>query len=688
MSQSLQTARIELREAADGRTIAIVVIDHPPVNAGSHQMRSDLMQAFERLSDLKNIAGVVLTGANENFVAGSDIKEFDAPPVAPHLPDVIAAIETFPHPVIAAIDGAALGGGYELALGCDMRIATRRSVVGLPEVSLGLVPGAGGTQRLPRLVGIAKAITLITSARRVKAEEAKSLGMIDELVEGDVVSAAIAILPQVSKAPIRDRNVVPSGEDEIKKATADALKKARGSKAAAAAIDIIKSAGQLPIDEALAQERAASLETRVGEQSKALRHLFFAERVVSKAYSDVKPRPVRTVGIVGFGPMGRGIALAFASRGFSVIAAEASRELLGPAMDLFRKDVRTLVDSGRLASEGEITERVSTSDIDGLAPCDLIVEAITENMDAKKSVFARLADIAPDALLASNTSYLDINEIASVTARPERLAGLHFFNPANVMRLVEVIRTKSSSQETIATLMAVAKKLGKIAVPAQVAEGFIGNRIFSAYRQQCEFLIEDGAYPEEIDRAMREFGMAMGPFAVFDLAGLDIAWATRKRLAATRDPHERYVEIADRLCEAGRFGRKTGKGWYNYQNAPAGEPDPDVNAIIEEASARKGIVRRSFSTAEIQSRLLAAIVYSAAEVLASGIAERSSDIDLALVNGFGFPSLKGGPLHWAANQLRAEILESIEAIRREEGTHRKAHIDVDAMLQSLLPAIA
>ncbi|TWF46498.1 3-hydroxyacyl-CoA dehydrogenase NAD-binding domain-containing protein [Neorhizobium alkalisoli] len=688
MSQSLQTARIEMREAADGRTIAIVVIDHPPVNAGSHQMRSDLLHAFERLRGHKNIAGVVLTGANENFVAGSDIREFDAPPVAPHLPDVIAAIEAFPHPVIAAIDGAALGGGYELALGCDMRIATKRSVVGLPEVSLGLVPGAGGTQRLPRLVGIAKAITLITSARRVKAEEAKSLGMIDELVEGDVVSAAIAILPEASKAPIRDRGVIRSSEEEIQEATADALKKARGSKAAAAAIDIIKSADQLPIDEALAQERAASLETRVGEQSKALRHLFFAERVVSKAYSDVKPRPVRTVGIVGFGPMGRGIALAFASRGFSVIAAEASRELLGPAMDLFRKDVRALVDSGRLASEGDITERVSASDIDGLAPCDLIVEAITENMDAKKSVFARLADIAPDAILASNTSYLDINEIASVTARPERVAGLHFFNPANVMRLVEVIWTKSSSPETIATLMAVAKKLGKIAVPAQVAEGFIGNRIFSAYRQQCEFLIEDGAYPEEIDRAMREFGMAMGPFAVFDLAGLDIAWATRKRLAPTRNPRERYVDIADRLCEAGRFGRKTGKGWYNYQNAPGGEPDPAVNAIIEEASARKRIVRRSFSTAEIQSRLMAAIVYSAAEVLASGIAERSSDIDLALVNGFGFPSLKGGPLHWAANQPRAEILESIEAIRREEGTHRKAHIDIDAMLQSLLPAVA
>lgn len=682
MSETLQTVRIETRETSDGQAFAIVVIDHPPVNAGSLQMRSDLLQAFGRLSEMPAITGVVLTGANENFVAGSDIKEFDAPPVAPHLPDVIAAIEQFPHPVIAAIDGAALGGGYELALGCDMRIATLRSVVGLPEVSLGLVPGAGGTQRLPRLVGIAKAITLITSARRVKAEEAKSLGMIDVIVDGDVVAAAIAILPEARKAPIRDRDVARSTEEEIDKATADALKKARGSKAAAAAIDIIKTAAHLPIDEALAQERAASLETRVGEQSKALRHLFFAERAAGKAYPDTKPRAVRTVGIVGFGPMGRGIALAFAARGFPVIATEASREFLASSLEIFRKEVRSMAASGRLTSEKEVLDRVGISDIDGLASCDLIVEAITENMEAKKSVFAKLGQVAPDAILASNTSYLDINEIASASERPERVAGLHFFNPANIMRLVEVIRTKSSSPETIATLMTVAKKLGKIAVPAQVAEGFIGNRIFSAYRQQCEFLIEDGAYPQDVDHAMRDFGMAMGPFAVFDLAGLDIAWATRKRLATTRDPAERYVEIADRLCEAGRFGRKTGKGWFDYSASPSGEPDPEVDAIIQAESSKKGIRRRAFSGDEIRSRLLAAIVNEAAIVLADGIAERASDIDLALVHGFGFPALKGGPVYWAAHQPRAGILSDIEAIRSSRGTRYRQEVDVNAILES------
>ncbi len=685
MVEKLQTVRITTQADETGHTVAIVLIDKPPVNAGSHQMRSDLLQAFTQLGAMPEITGVVLTGANENFVAGSDIREFDAPPQAPHLPDIIEAIERYPFPVIAAIDGAALGGGYELALGCDRRIATRRSVVGLPEVSLGLIPGAGGTQRLPRLIGIAKSIALITSARRVKAEEAKSLGMIDEIADGDVIQAALSALwAAPGKTPIRERPVVDSTQADIDAASGDALKKARGSVAAAAAIDIIKLATHLPIDDALARERAVSLETRVGEQSKALRHLFFAERIAAKAQADTKPRPVKTVGIVGFGPMGRGIALAFATRGFSVIAAEANQKLLVPAMEAFRKDVDALVENGRLAAASEVLDRVGTGTIEDLAGCDLIVEAITENMDAKKQVFARLGRIAPDAILASNTSYLDIDEIAAVTNRPNRVAGLHFFNPANVMRLVEVIRTKTSAQETIATLMAVAKKLGKIAVPARVAEGFIGNRIFSAYRKQCEFLIEDGAYPEDVDKGMRDFGMAMGPFAVFDLAGLDIAWATRKRLAPSRDPNERYVEIADRLCEAGRFGRKTGKGWYDYATAHSGTPDPDVNAVIEAESSKKGIVRRPISPEEIRARLLAAIVNEAAVLLAEGIAERASDVDLAFVHGFGFPALKGGPVYWAAHQPRAEILQNIGAIRQNDGAARKGSVDLDAILDASL----
>ena len=684
MLKKLQTVRITTQTDEHGRTVAIVLIDNPPVNAGSQQMRADLVRAFAQLAAMPEVKGVILTGANENFVAGSDIREFDATPRAPHLPDVIEAIEHYPYPVIAAIDGAALGGGYELALGCDRRIATRRSVVGLPEVSLGLIPGAGGTQRLPRLIGIALSITLITSARRVKAEEAARLGMIDDIADGDVIQAAIAALRDMTgKSPIRERQVVGSPQQEIDKSIADALRKARGSKAAAAAIDIIGLATHLPIDEALARERAVSLETRVGEQSKALRHLFFAERIAAKAYADRKPPVVKTVGIVGFGPMGRGIALAFATRGFSVIAAEASRELLVPAMEAFERDVNVLAASGRLSCADEVMARVRTSDIEGLASCDLIVEAITENMDAKKQVFARLGRIAPDAILASNTSYLDIDEIASATGHPERVAGMHFFNPANVMRLVEIIKTASSAPETVAILMAVAKKLGKIAIPARVAEGFIGNRIFSAYRQQCEFLIEDGAYPEEIDKAMRDFGMAMGPFAVFDLAGLDIAWATRKRLAPSRDPNARYVAIADRLCEAGRFGRKAGKGWYDYSTSPNGSPDPAVNVLIEEESSKKRIGRRKISAEEIRSRLIAAIVREAAIVLADEIAERPSDVDLAFVHGFGFPALKGGPIYWAAHQPRAEILRDIEAVGPADSAGVKT-VDFNAVLDAAL----
>ncbi len=665
-----QTVRMEISEHPEAGKLATVTIDNPPVNAGSRQVREDLLGAFAALREEPSLSGVILTGANGNFVAGADIREFDAPPQAPHLPEVIAAIEALPTPVVAAIEGAALGGGYELALGCDARVATPRGVLGLPEVTLGLIPGAGGTQRLPRLVGIARAIELVTSGRRVKADEALRLGMLDAVTASDLLPAAVEHLMTMRgrKRVLIEASVPAEPADRIEAAEKEALAAAKGADAVPEAIAAVKFSAELPVEEALRRERERSLRLRVGPQAKALRHLFFAERAAARMPDGGEPRSVQRVGVVGAGRMGQGIALAFALRGLHVRLFESDPAAMERAIAALREEADKVAKRGRASSGEELMARISASALEEMADRDLVIEAITEDMAAKKSLFARVDGIVGrDAILASNTSYLDLNEMAAATTRPERFGGLHFFNPAHVMRLVEVIRTDKMAPETLATLLSVSKRLGKVAVVARVCEGFIGNRIFSAYRRQCEFLLEEGALPQDIDRAMVDFGMAMGPFAVFDLAGLDIAWATRKRLAPTRDPRARYVEIPDRLCEMGRFGRKTGKGWYDYTASPRGAPDAEVEAIILDASRRKGIKRRRIGDEEIRRRLLAAMVNEAALLLSEGIAERPGDVDLVLVNGYGFPALRGGPLHWASCQPRGQILADIDAMAEASG---------------------
>ncbi|WP_309085014.1 3-hydroxyacyl-CoA dehydrogenase NAD-binding domain-containing protein [Chelativorans sp.] len=661
---------MEISEHPEAGKLATVTIDNPPVNAGSRQVREDLLGAFAALREEPSLSGVILTGANGNFVAGADIREFDAPPQAPHLPEVIAAIEALPTPVVAAIEGAALGGGYELALGCDARVATPRGVLGLPEVTLGLIPGAGGTQRLPRLVGIARAIELVTSGRRVKADEALRLGMLDAVTASDLLPAAVEHLMTMRgrKRVLIEASVPAEPADRIEAAEKEALAAAKGADAVPEAIAAVKFSAELPVEEALRRERERSLRLRVGPQAKALRHLFFAERAAARMPDGGEPRSVQRVGVVGAGRMGQGIALAFALRGLHVRLFESDPAAMERAIAALREEADKVAKRGRASSGEELMARISASALEEMADRDLVIEAITEDMAAKKSLFARVDGIVGrDAILASNTSYLDLNEMAAATTRPERFGGLHFFNPAHVMRLVEVIRTDKMAPETLATLLSVSKRLGKVAVVARVCEGFIGNRIFSAYRRQCEFLLEEGALPQDIDRAMVDFGMAMGPFAVFDLAGLDIAWATRKRLAPTRDPRARYVEIPDRLCEMGRFGRKTGKGWYDYTASPRGAPDAEVEAIILDASRRKGIKRRRIGDEEIRRRLLAAMVNEAALLLSEGIAERPGDVDLVLVNGYGFPALRGGPLHWASCQPRGQILADIDAMAEASG---------------------
>ncbi|MGN6548574.1 MAG: 3-hydroxyacyl-CoA dehydrogenase NAD-binding domain-containing protein, partial [Pararhizobium sp.] len=543
--------------------------------------------------------------------------------------------------------------------------------------------------RLPRLVGVAETIRLATSGRRVRADEALQLGMVDVVADGDPVESAIMHLGKLSgqKRVLRDLAAIASSPAEIEAAEKAARRKAAGSDAVDAAIASIHAGAILPAEEALAAERATSLQLRRGEQSKALRHLFFAERAALKLPAAAEPRPVSTVGVVGTGQMGRGIALAFAERGYAIRLAEANEAGLAAGVEALVKSAEQLSAKARIPSAETLMARISGGPLEAMADCDLVIEAIVEDMAAKAALLADLDRLCRvDAILASNTSYLDINALAAATRRPAQVAGLHFFNPANVMRLVEVVHTDTIAPETEATLLAVAKKLGKIPVVASVSEGFIGNRIFSAYRRQAEFLVEEGAFPEDVDRAMRAFGMAMGPFAVFDLAGLDIAWTTRKRLAPTRDPRERYVAIADRLCEAGRFGRKAGRGWYDYSSSAAGEPDPAVRRLIEQASADAAVRRRRIDDAEIEARLLAAIINEAALVLADGVARRPSDIDLVFVHGYGFPAVKGGPLHWASRQSRKAVHESVRIMADASGVGVQPAENLDETLDAATAA--
>lgn len=666
----------------NGGTAAIVTIDNPPVNAGSAKVRQDLLDAFEALSKATDLKGVVLTGANGNFVAGSDIKEFGSEPLAPHLPEVIAAIEAFDKPVIAAIDGAALGGGYELALGCDGRIASPQSMVGLPEVTLGLIPGAGGTFRLPRLVGVAKTIELITGGIRVKSAEALDLGMVDAISNHNPVADALKYIADgAEKNLLRQRTLPQPDEENVATAEKAALKAARGAIAVMAAIDAIKSA-DAAADIALTAERNTSLHLRRQPQAQALQHLFFAERAAAKPPAGSQAKKIQKVGIVGGGRMGTGIALAFAGHGFTTVLVEPIAEVVESARAAISSQASYMLKRGRITATEQLTGNISFGAIPDLANCDLIIEAITEDMTAKKALFAEIDQVvSKDAILASNTSYLDLNEMGGAVSDPSRFAGLHFFNPANIMKLVEVIRADKTAPDVIATLLRLCRKLGKVPVIARVGDGFIGNRIFAAYRAQCEFLLEEGCLPHDVDDAMRAFGMAMGPFEVFDLAGLDIAWANRQRLAATRPDNARYVSIPDQLCEQGRFGRKTGKGWYDYQSGKA-QPDPEVHELVLAASHEKGIERRAFTHEEIQRRLLSAIINEACHVLDERVAERPADVDLTLVYGYGFPALKGGPLHWAAHLPQDDISAGIDELIAASGPTAQAAPNISAVLDA------
>ncbi len=656
--------------------VAVIVIDNPPVNASSQAVRLGLLDAIAAAEADSTVEAIVIACDGRTFVAGADVREFGKN-LDPFLPAVVQRIEDSTKPVVAAIHGTALGGGFELALGCHARVMARDAAVGLPEVKLGLIPGASGTQRLPRLAGMLASLDLATSGRRVSAPEALTLGIADQVVDNsDLRAAAVAFAASLADKPLRrlSHQPVPAFDAAAFDAAATAVKKkARGQIAPGVAADTVRLAADTPFAEAMAKERAAFMGLLAGDQSKALRHAFFAEREVTRVphLEGVTPRSVGKVGIVGAGTMGAGIAVAFADAGVPVTVVEMSAE----AVEAGGKRIAGLwerqIKSGRItaAQRDEKLARVTLSpDYASLGDADLIVEAAFEEMPVKKDVFGKLAQVAkPGAVLASNTSYLDVNEIGASCGRPADTIGLHFFSPANIMRLVEVIEPSAAGKDAVAAGVAVAKKLGKIPVVCGVCDGFVGNRILACWRAVTDMMIEDGALPQEIDAALEAYGMAMGPFAVSDLAGLDIGWARRKGLAPTRDPNLRYAgTVADRLCEAGRYGQKTGAGWYVYPDGKR-TVDPFVTALIEQVSAEKGITRRPFPAETVVRMVRAAMVNEGARILSEGIVPRALDIDVVLMTGYGFPGWRGGPM-FEADQIGLDsILADVRALRAFAG---------------------
>jgi len=669
-------ASVDLRR--DGE-IAVITADNPPVNALKHEVRAGLAEGLKHAREDTGVKAVVIACAGRTFFAGADITEFGKPPRAPSLHDVIAAIEAMPKPVVAALHGTALGGGFELALACHFRIAVPAARVGLPEVKLGLLPGAGGTQRLPRLVGPEKALEMIVTGEPIGAAEARVGGIIDEIVEGDLTAAAIDFARRVVREGrplrlVRDRDEKLIGEGFADAAEA-LTRRLRGRDAPAACIEAVRNAIVLPFDEGL--KREAELFGRLvgGDQSKAQRHIFFAEREAAKIPDmpeATRSRPIAQGAVIGAGTMGGGIAMCFANAGIPVTIVETGRDLLQKGLDRVAANYHTSVSRGGLDAS-EMERRIGlisgVTELDAIAGADVVVEAVFEEMDVKKRVFADLDRIAkPSALLATNTSTLDVNEIARVTARPQEVAGLHFFSPANVMRLLEIVRGAQTSFEALATAIALGRRLGKVPVTVGVCYGFVGNRMLARRSVETERLLLEGALPQQVDTAVTAFGFPMGPCAMMDLAGLDVGWRIRKGRGE-------QALIEDALCEAGHYGQKTGKGYFRYEaGSRAPLPDPEIEMVILETSSRLGINRRPITEDEIAERMILPMINEGARILDEGIASRPGDIDVIWVYGYGWPVWRGGPMYFADRLGLAHIRDRLAfyADRSRDETLRPA----------------
>lgn len=671
MTQINQTVSTQLED-----DIYVISVDNPPVNALSHAVREGLVAALEALAAEPAARAGVIACKGRTFFSGADISEFGKPPKFPILPEVMTAIEECPKPVVAAIHGMALGGGFETALACDARIMAPDAKLGLPEVTLGLIPGAGGAQRLPRLVGLGPALEMIVTGKPIGAAKAAEIGAIDRIAEGELLAAARDFARERAAAGKRKTSALPAparDEEAVAAQTAYAKKRLRGQIAPLKAIEAALAACDGDFEEGSARERKLFEELRGGAQSRALRHIFFAERESRKVpgLENVSPREVARVGIIGAGTMGSGIAIACADAGLGVRLVDLSEEALARGLARIAENYRSQAAKGRISAEEAARRENAVAGATSLAPladCDLVIEAVFEDLDVKKSVFEQLGGLArPGAILATNTSYLDVNEIARASGRPGDVLGLHFFSPAHIMKLLEIVRGAETADDALATALALARRLGKTPVVAGVCRGFIGNRMMQCYQREAGRLLLEGASPARIDAALYEFGMPMGPLAMLDLAGVDIGQAMRAKL----DPSEYDFDafrVHAKLVELGRLGQKTGAGFYAYEEGSRTPlPDPVVTDIIREIADALEIAPREIPDREIVERCIFAVVNEGAQILDDKIALRGGDIDVAYVHGYGFPRHLGGPMKYADESGLSDVLARIREFHAQSG---------------------
>jgi 3-hydroxyacyl-CoA dehydrogenase len=671
MTTLTQSVSLERR----GR-VAVITVNNPPVNALSQHVRQGLRDGITQAVADPAVGAIVITCAGRTFIAGADITEFGKPPKEPGFHTVLDLIEGSPKPVIAAVHGTALGGGLEVTLACHYRIGDKAARFGLPEVKLGLLPGAGGTQRLPRVVGVEKALQMIVSGEPIRAEEALKHGLIDEITDGDLTAAGVAFAEKIlnEKRPLRkirdldDKLAAVRGKPEVfANFRKSVTRQTRGFRAPENCIKAVEAAVSLSFDAGLQRERELFLELMASPESKAQRYFFFAEREAAKipdVPSDTPTKEIKKAAVLGAGTMGGGIAMNFANAGIPVTVVEVAKEALDRGLGVVRKNYEATASKGRLTA-ADVEKRMGliqgTTDFGAIADADIVIEAVFEEMPVKREVFARIDKICrADAVLATNTSTLDVNEIAGATARPESVIGMHFFSPANVMRLLEVVRGAKSSKPVIATAMSVGRRISKVPVLVGVCHGFVGNRMLHQRGYQAEKLILEGALPQQVDKVLYDFGFPMGPFAMGDLAGLDVGWRIRKGRG-------QKSAVADRLCEMGRFGQKTGAGYYKYGADRAAMPDAEVEKIILEVASQMGIKRRQIGNDEILARLLYPMVNEGAKILDEKLAIRASDIDVIWVYGYGWPVYRGGPMFWADQVGLKTIRDRMLEFRRATG---------------------
>ncbi|WP_421791617.1 3-hydroxyacyl-CoA dehydrogenase NAD-binding domain-containing protein [Hyphobacterium sp.] len=650
----------------------IIKVNNPPVNALGFAVREGVVKALADVGDAKS---VILHCEGRTFFAGADITEFGKPMQSPNLLDMIEALEACPAPVIAAMQGTSLGGGLETALGCDYRIIDRKGRVGYPEIELGIFPGAGGTQRSPRLIGISETLKMTLDGKPIGAAKAVEIGLCDEVADGDILENAFAFAAAVTdKRRVKDLPVPACDKSELDGVLARANKTRRGQLAVEKATEAVLAAAELSFEDALKKERDLFMELVGGSQAAAMRHLFFSERLSAKVDGlAAAPKSLGLIGVVGAGTMGGGIAMAFANAGFAVRLFDANADALKAGRERIENLYKASAAKGRM-SEAEALDRLDriqpADDWSAFAACDLIIEAVFERIDVKRSVFTELDSVArPDAIIATNTSYLDIDEIAAGTKDPTRILGMHFFSPANVMRLLEIVRGKETSDEALATALDAAKRIRKVPVVSGVCHGFIGNRMLKGYGREAGLCVIEGATPQEVDKALYEFGMPMGPMAMADLAGLDIGYDNRRSLKAGVDYEPLASALHDRLVEMDRKGQKNGAGIYRYDKGNrTPQPDPLVDDLIEDIAKEHGIERRAISSDEIVERCMLGLINEGAAILAEGIAQRSSDIDVVYANGYGFPRYRGGPMFYADELGLDHALARIEHYQSKYGS--------------------